>query len=71
MAVAEFVTLSNACYAVKCDSCGKTTWKVCNPVILDLPFIFSAFWIFARGDSRPMITSGGSSCETDYYADTA
>ena len=21
--------LVNECYAVKCDSCGKTTWKVC------------------------------------------
>ncbi|EIM91582.1 uncharacterized protein STEHIDRAFT_144802 [Stereum hirsutum FP-91666 SS1] len=30
MAVAAFITPSNACYAVKCDSCGKTTWKGCG-----------------------------------------
>ena len=28
----------NTCYAVKCDKCGKTTWKVTRPPVLDFFF---------------------------------
>lgn len=31
MAFAEQTSLVNACFAVKCASCGKTTWKVSTP----------------------------------------
>lgn len=31
MVVTEQTVLANACFAVKCDKCGKTTWKVSTP----------------------------------------
>ncbi|OSX57675.1 hypothetical protein POSPLADRAFT_1155691 [Postia placenta MAD-698-R-SB12] len=30
MAASEQVTPVNACFKVKCDKCGKTTWKGCG-----------------------------------------
>ncbi|KIJ60402.1 hypothetical protein HYDPIDRAFT_98907 [Hydnomerulius pinastri MD-312] len=30
MALTEAVIPVNACFAVKCDKCGKTTWRGCG-----------------------------------------
>ncbi|KAF8843800.1 hypothetical protein BDN67DRAFT_945036 [Paxillus ammoniavirescens] len=30
MALSEVPVLVNACFAVTCDKCGKTTWKGCG-----------------------------------------
>ncbi|KAH7884288.1 hypothetical protein F5I97DRAFT_1888400 [Phlebopus sp. FC_14] len=40
MAFNEAPVFVNACYAVKCDKCGKTTWKGCGQHVESVSHIF-------------------------------
>ncbi|OAX42733.1 hypothetical protein K503DRAFT_766521 [Rhizopogon vinicolor AM-OR11-026] len=39
----EEASLVNLCYAVKCGTCGKTTWKVSTRLLGDVVFRVSHF----------------------------